>query len=238
MHCIWLVDVDGDGDVNESDLVGPGSSPSPFTSTSTSTLGPIASRPRDEHRRAVGEHLGHALRELGGVVAHADDGVRADLLGVLDHGDVRIVPGGLADLGVLGDVATREGLEAADDAGADARGADDDAAHDAEVPRDHVPVEAVARRHDDALRGLGALAVGSLRLRCGHEATRMPGAGNLAHMSFTSAAIAASPASSAGALVTRSIHAAMRCISAGPMPRLVTDGVPMRTPGGSNGSAL
>ena len=46
----------------------------------------LAGRERlDQHRRAVAEHLGHPAHDLGRVVAHADDRVRAHLGGVLDH---------------------------------------------------------------------------------------------------------------------------------------------------------
>jgi len=75
---------------------------------------------------------------------------------------------------------------------------------------------------------------------------RSPGAGNDAVSSFTSAKMR-SIASSSDALAAStpsSIHRAMCFISSGPMPRLVTDGVPMRSPDGlaggrgSNGTAL
>jgi len=65
--------------------------------------------------------------------------------------------------------------------------------------------------------------------------TRIPGAGYFPQSSFTSPAIFASPASSPGACVTRSIHSAIRAIASLPIPRVVTAGVPMRTPDGSNG---
>src|SRR4030095_12280286 len=39
----------------------------------------------DDHRRSISQHFGHAVHHLVGVVAGADDGVRADLGGVLNH---------------------------------------------------------------------------------------------------------------------------------------------------------
>src|SRR5690606_12286375 len=63
----------------------------------------------------------------------------------------------------------------------------------------------------------------------------MPGAGNDPRHSLTSAATAESSAASSGAATTRLIHAARSFISAGPRPRLVTEGVPMRIPEGSKG---
>src|SRR5262249_10543307 len=72
-----------------------------------------ASSAGEVHGGPVGEDLGDARGELGGVVAHADDGVRAHLLRVLQHVDVRLVPRRFADLRVLGDVAADDLLQAA-----------------------------------------------------------------------------------------------------------------------------
>ena len=63
----------------------------------------------------------------------------------------------------------------------------------------------------------------------------MPGAGNPAHSSLTSPAMRALRVASAWFVTTSSIHAAIRLISASFIPRLVTAGVPSRTPDGSNG---
>src|SRR5690349_24184937 len=65
--------------------------------------------------------------------------------------------------------------------------------------------------------------------------TRIPGAGNRAQHSLTSAATRSTTFSSSGADTTRSMKPASACISDAPMPRDVTDGVPMRNPDGSNG---
>src|SRR4029453_5614199 len=65
--------------------------------------------------------------------------------------------------------------------------------------------------------------------------TRIPGAGNFEHSSRTSPATFSWSPASAGALTTRSIHAAICFISGSFMPRLVTLGVPSRIPDGSNG---
>src|SRR5262249_49496708 len=63
----------------------------------------------------------------------------------------------------------------------------------------------------------------------------IPGAGNDAHSSRISAATRAATASSSGAERIVSLKPAMRCISAGVMPREVAAGVPRRMPDGSNG---
>src|SRR5579885_116468 len=65
---------------------------------------------------AVGEHLGHALSELGGVVAHGQDGVGAALLVGLDHAGVGLGAGLFADLLVGADVAAQKLREGAADA--------------------------------------------------------------------------------------------------------------------------
>lgn len=59
----------------------------------------------DDHGRAVAQDLGQAGHELGGVIVHGDDGIRAMLLCVLAHEAIGIRPGPLAQIGVDGDVA-------------------------------------------------------------------------------------------------------------------------------------
>src|ERR1017187_6243165 len=72
------------------------------------------------------------------------------------------------------------------------------------------------------------------KILMGSYGRRMPGAGNRLVTSSTSAKTLA-VVSSSGLPTTRSIHSAISFISASPMPRLVTDGVPRRMPDGSNG---
>ncbi len=66
---------------------------------------------RDDDGRAVTEDLGDALHELGRVVAHADDRVRADVPRVSEHHVERLVAGLLAELGEERDVSADERLE-------------------------------------------------------------------------------------------------------------------------------
>src|SRR3954468_19322471 len=78
----------------------PGASDSPMcfppgTDRSTSSLGLFS---RNVDCRAVRQHFRYPLRELGGVVAHADDSIGPHLLGVLHHPLIRLLAGRLADL--------------------------------------------------------------------------------------------------------------------------------------------
>src|ERR1035438_7315456 len=86
----------------------------------------------------VGEACGDSLHQFVGVVAGHDDGVGAMLGGVLHHHDEGVLAGFFAELGVEGDVAAEDGLEAGADGGEEIAGTDDDAAHDAEVADDLV----------------------------------------------------------------------------------------------------
>ena len=95
----------------------------------------------DEDGGAVGEDFGDALHDLVGVVTEADDGVGSLLSGVLGHEDEGVVAGLFAELGVEGDVAADEGLEAGADGSEDGTRAHDDAADDADVAGDAVAGE-------------------------------------------------------------------------------------------------
>ena len=81
---------------------------------------------------AVGKHLGHAIHDFVGVIAHTNDGVGAHLVGVLHHQFVCFLAGVFTQLGIDGDVAAKDGLETADHVANDAARADSDAAHNAE----------------------------------------------------------------------------------------------------------
>src|SRR5262245_44888864 len=69
-----------------------------------------ASGRRDDGRGAVAQDFGHAVHDLGGVVANADDRVRAELAGVLQDERERVRAGRLAELRQKRDVAADERL--------------------------------------------------------------------------------------------------------------------------------
>jgi cyanophycinase len=100
------------------------------------------------HGGAVGQHLRRLLGKLRGVVAHGDDGVGPPLLGVLHHALVGLLAGGLADVGVRLDVAADDLLEAAEKALRDARRADHNAAHDAQVAGNRTPGHVIPGCHN------------------------------------------------------------------------------------------
>src|SRR5262245_34835416 len=105
------------------------------------------------HRGPVRQDLGDPLRELGGVVAHGDDGVGPALLGVLDHAGERLGAGLLADLLVGADVAPQDAGEGPPDPLRDRLGTHHDAAHHAEVLGDLITLEIVGRRDGDLVAG-------------------------------------------------------------------------------------
>jgi hypothetical protein len=75
---------------------------------------------------AIRQHLCGPLHELGGVVAHPHDRVRAKLFSVGAHQRVRLVTGRLANLAELVNGASRKRLERPDDPLADGGGPDHD----------------------------------------------------------------------------------------------------------------
>src|SRR5579864_200854 len=115
--------------------------PEPMHRTSARSLGEL-------DRCPVGQHLGHALRELRGVVAKRDDGVRAMLLGMADHSLVSFLAGIFADFRVRFDVAADDRLEAAEQALSDRRGSDHDSPDDADVADDRSTRDVVACGHN------------------------------------------------------------------------------------------
>src|SRR6185295_1234001 len=96
----------------------------------------------DDHRGAVGEHLGDALGDLIGVVAHADDGVGPHLAAVLHHDLEGLLAGALAELRVQRDVPAEQGLDGGAEAADDAARAHGDAPDHAPVGGDAVALEA------------------------------------------------------------------------------------------------
>src|SRR5437764_2025647 len=65
----------------------------------------------DLDRRSVTKNLGHALHDLGCVIAQADDGVRAQLLRMLQTKLERVLARFLTELGENGDVTPDQGLQ-------------------------------------------------------------------------------------------------------------------------------
>ena len=101
-----------------------------------------------DHGRAVGQHFGHAGRDLVGVVAHADDRIGADFAGVLDQQAKGIGSCLLAQLRVDGDIAAEQRLHRGADVAHDAPRADHDPADQAEVPH-NVATGQLERRGDE-----------------------------------------------------------------------------------------
>src|SRR5690349_14858970 len=104
----------------------------------------------DHDGGAVGQHFCDAGHDFVGVVAHADDGVRAPLGGVFHHQRVRIGPRTFAKLGIERDVAAEDRLQARADAADDATRAHDDAANHADAANE--PVTRQVERGGDVSR--------------------------------------------------------------------------------------
>ena len=83
--------------------------------------------------RAVRQHLGHVLADLGGVVLHRDDRVGAHLVGMLAHPIERLGAGLVAQLDVLGDLPATKRPQPGGDLRPDPAGPHRDAPHDAEI---------------------------------------------------------------------------------------------------------
>src|SRR5262249_28853847 len=110
---------------------------------------------------AVAEDFGDALGDFGGVVAHADDRVGADGGSVLAHDVEGFLASVLAELGVNGNVAADERLQAGADVADDAAGADGDAAHDSQVAGDTTAFEAERGGDPGLVHGLSSYCQGS-----------------------------------------------------------------------------
>lgn len=115
----------------------------------------------DTHRRPVRQDLRSPLGELCGVVAHADNGVRAEGFGVLNHLDIRLVARLFADLLVFADVASADLLERADEPLPKVERTNHDASNDTEVIDDSMVGDVIACGHEDAAPRFDALAVGT-----------------------------------------------------------------------------
>src|SRR5215472_11813234 len=93
------------------------------------------------HGRPVAKDLAHALHDLGGVVANADDGIRAQYRGVFQHEVEGVFAGFLAKVGQQGDVAADERLQAGADGAEDRARAHDDPPHHAQAAHDLVAIQ-------------------------------------------------------------------------------------------------
>ena len=87
---------------------------------------------------AIGKHFGYALHHFGGVVAHANDGVRSMFSGVLEEQFVGVFTSFLAKVRKNGDVTANNRLQRGTEIPDDASRPDDDAAHDSKIPHDAV----------------------------------------------------------------------------------------------------
>ncbi len=109
--------------------------------------------PRCELRNAldldggtVSQNFGYALHDFGGVIAHADDGVRAVFAGVLQKEFVGVFAGLLAEVREDGDIAADDCLESSAEISDDAARADDNPPDDSEVSNDAVAGKFGSRR--------------------------------------------------------------------------------------------
>ena len=98
----------------------------------------------DHDGGAVAQDLGKARHEFGGVVVHRNDGIRAVLLRVLAHKAIGIRAGSLAKVGVDGDVAAKQRLQAAKEIADYRARSDGDAANDPKVADNPVAMAARA----------------------------------------------------------------------------------------------
>src|SRR6266704_2456985 len=87
---------------------------------------------------AVGDDLGEAVAEVGGVEAHAEDGVAAELLGVGDQPLEGRMPCLVDDIGEFPDLTGAQRLEAAGKAPGNADAAHDQPPGEAEGPLDRM----------------------------------------------------------------------------------------------------
>src|SRR5208282_621757 len=80
----------------------------------------------DHRRRAVGDDLAHRIADLGAVVAHHQDGVRAHRGRVLDQPIERMAARLLEQLRVFVDFAADDRSQPSNDVAAEPAAADDD----------------------------------------------------------------------------------------------------------------
>src|SRR5262249_25572378 len=96
-------------------------------------------------------HLGHALRELGRVVAHGDDGVRVDLPCMFHHPCVSLGTGAFADFLVGADVTAQDTGERPAKSLRDGLRPDNNPPDDTEILANAVAVKLVSRSDEHVL---------------------------------------------------------------------------------------
>src|SRR6185295_3570730 len=113
--------------------------------------------------RAVAEDLGHALQQLRGVVADADDRIGPHGLRMAEHHLERFLPRFLAELREEADVAAEDGLEGAADRSDDGAGPNGDAADHSQGPRDPIALDGESRRRHGRVHPVSFLYRSSIR---------------------------------------------------------------------------
>src|SRR5216683_4119805 len=88
----------------------------------------------DLNGRAVAEHLCYARSDFVRIVAHADDRVRSNIIGMLDHQFISVRSGFFAQLGIERDVSAKEGLKSGADVANEAARPHHNPPNDPEVP--------------------------------------------------------------------------------------------------------
>src|SRR5260370_3987246 len=86
-------------------------------------------------RGSVGEHLGYALHDFGGVVTSTNDRIRAQLRCMFNHDLKSFAAGALAELSKQANVAAHQSLQTGADRPDDRTRTHSDATHDTEVLR-------------------------------------------------------------------------------------------------------
>ena len=84
-------------------------------------------------RSAIGQHLGDAGSKLIRIIAHSDDPVRAALGRVLDHEIEGVLAGSFAEIGIQGDIAAEDGLQAGAESADNASGSDNNTPHNTKI---------------------------------------------------------------------------------------------------------
>src|SRR5213082_4292182 len=95
----------------------------------------------DLDRGSVTKDLGHALHDLGCVIAQTDDGVSSNLLCMLHAKLERMLARFLTKIGENGDVAADQGLQSCADCPENRARSHNDAAHHSEIFYDPVTIQ-------------------------------------------------------------------------------------------------
>src|SRR6476619_3473724 len=89
-------------------------------------------------RSTIGQNFGNAGSNFVGIITHANDSVRAQFGGMLNHTMVRVGPGFFTEFSVNLNVAAQQRLQRRANIADDAARPDHDAADDTEIFRDTV----------------------------------------------------------------------------------------------------